>query len=132
MVPKAKTNKECEMSAICWNYFFNGYNNDGRQYSGRYPISTCGCFFNGNEARYGSNIRTAVLGIPYDQELQDIDRQHFEAELARAETNSQRTAVQCAHIDQIWWRHLEARPVWSRLPAFIYAWLYVNIFSRTN
>lgn len=113
--------------SINWNYFLGGYNHDGEDYSGHYPISTWGCFCNGNEVRYDSNFHSAMFGIPYDQELQEIDRLHFEMELANAESAEQRTAVQCAYINQIWWRHLEARPIWTRLPAFIYAWAYASL-----
>ena len=104
--------------SISWNYFFTGYNSDYTDYNGRYPISTRGC---------GSSFHSIIFGIPYDQEMQNNDCLCFEMELSRANSDEQRTAVQIAHLNQIWWRHLEARPIWARLPAFIYAWLYTRI-----
>ncbi len=79
---------------------------------------------------FGRGLRTAIHGIPYTDTMKANDKEVFRKALENASDEGEKEDIYCEALDQIWWRGLEAKPIWKRIPEFIHAWIYVRLHPR--
>lgn len=70
-----------------------------------------------------------IFGIPYTDSLKNTDKVMHAIGKKNAKSEEAANALDADMVSLIYWRHLEARPLWTRLPRFLYDWLYER-FAR--
>ena len=66
--------------------------------------------------------------MPYTEDEAFYDRKKLGDMLQRTIDEEECRLLESSMAALIYWRQMEARPVWTRLPLFIYGWAYERIF----
>ena len=76
-----------------------------------------------------------IFGIPYTEEMKNHDSTVHAIAKKNAKSEAevaQLDADLIALIALIYWRHLEARPLWTRIPCFLHDWLCERLNSEKS
>lgn len=73
-----------------------------------------------------------IFGIPYTEEMKSHDNAVHAIGKKNAKSEEEAAQLDADLIALIYWRHLEARPLWTRIPCFLHDWLYERLASEKS